>query len=137
MKSVPLPSGAELKVPVAPFEEALALYQAVLEEFKPLQYTEEAHVANLYKDLFCTSFSSKKILAALAPCMKRCLYNGEKVVSSTWEPTDARQDYMPACIAVASENISPFLKSLYAEFSPLLGSLIADLASRPTTTPQA
>lgn len=119
-----LPSGAVLKITPAPFAEAKALYQACLEELRGLHVDphEELDV-NLFKNLFCVGLASKKIEAALVPCMKRALYNDLKIDEQTFEPIEARQDYVVTCFEIAKENIAPFAKSLYAEFSPLLAKI--------------
>lgn len=118
MKEFTMPSGAKLEIAVAPFVPARALYQAVLDEAKSLKLDMTADVdGNLYKDLFCAALSSKKIEAALEECMKRSLYNGQTITHDTWEPVKARDDYLTACFEVAKENIAPFMKSLYAQYS--------------------
>lgn len=115
-----LPSGATLKITLGSFAESKALYQACLEEMRGLHVDPHEEIdVNLFKNLFCVGLSSKKIEAALVPCMKRCLYNDLKMDDATWEPVEARQDYVMACFEVAKENIAPFAKSLYAELSPL------------------
>ena len=123
-----LPSGAELEITPAPFKEAKALYMAVADELKGLRLNPEAEVdVNFFKDLFCTGLASKKIETALADCMKRVTYNGLKITDDTWEPLDARQDYLTACFEVAKENISPFTKSLSAQFGDVLQKLKGSL----------
>lgn len=126
-----LPSGAILKITLAPFAEAKALYQACLEELRGLKVDPKEEVdVNLFKDLFCVGLASKKIEAALDVCMKRALYKDLKIDDKTFEDIEARQDYIPACFEVAKENISPFVKSLYAEYSPLWAKIqgVKDLA---------
>lgn len=122
--AVTLPTGAQLEITVSPFAPAKALYQAVLEELKGLNLdpTKEIDV-NLFKDFFCTGFASKKIEACLWECMKRATYNGLKVSDDTFEPVEAREDYIQVCFEVAKANIAPFLKSLYAQFGPILAKL--------------
>jgi hypothetical protein len=129
-----LPSGAELLINIAPFADAKALYQALFEELKGVKLDAEMDIGpDLIKDLFCIGFSSKKVESALAACMKRSAYNGLKITDETWEPTEAREDYWQACIEVARANIAPFAKSLLREYSPILGALKYDLASRLKT----
>lgn len=116
-----LPSGATLKITVAPFHDAKALYQACLEELKFLKVDPNDEIdVNLFKDLFCAALSSKKIEVALKECLKRVTYNDLKIDEQTFEPVEARQDYILVCFEVAKENIAPFAKSLYAEFAPIL-----------------
>ncbi len=119
-RKVKLPSGAILEVQPAPFAESKALYQAILEEGKNVKV---ADMESAIKDLFCIGLSSKKIEAAMQPCLARALYDGEKILDQTFEPVDRRQDYLAVCMEVARENIEPFTKSLYAQFKGVLGQL--------------
>lgn len=124
MKEVKLPSGAVLNINVAPFKDSRNLYQAVLEEGKALKLDPGAEIdVNLYKDLACIFLASKKVENALWVCMGRCLYNGMKIVEDTFEPESARDDYLRVMFEVAKENVLPFTKSLYAEYSQVLGAL--------------
>lgn len=119
-----LPSGAKLKITLAPFKDARALYQALLEEAKVLKLDPTAEVdVNLYKDLFCVGLSSKKIEAALWECMKRVTYNDSRITEDIFEPVEARDDYMTVCFEVAKANIMPFTKSLYAQYAHILEKL--------------
>ncbi len=129
VKKIKLQSGAELAITPSPFKEAKDLYQAVLEELKLLKLDPKSEVdVNFVKDLYCAGLSSRKIEEKLAACMKRVTYNGQKIDDNTFEPLEARGDYVDASYEVLKENISPFLKSLYAQFSPILGSLVKSLA---------
>jgi hypothetical protein len=124
-----LQSGAELKVSPAPFAEARALYQAVLEEVRGLKIDAETEIdVNLKKDLFCVLLASKKIELALWECMKRCTYNGQKITPDTFEDVKAREDYFDVCVAVGQENVLPFTKSLYAAFSSTIEKVKSSLA---------
>jgi hypothetical protein len=123
-KSVTLPSGAELRITVSPFPISKALYQAVMEEMKAVRLDPSAEIdANLFKDLLCIATSSKKIEGCLEKCFERSLYNGRKIDTETFEPVEARDDYLAVCWEVAKENILPFTKSLYAQYAPLLEKL--------------
>lgn len=120
-----LPSGAELEVKLAPFEDSRALWSALLEEARSIKADPNTEIdVNLFKDMFCTAFSSKKIEACLWKCMQRCLYKDQrgdlKVDKDTFEPEEARQDYMTACFEVAKANCSPFLKTLAQSYSQIL-----------------
>lgn len=123
-KDFDLPSGSKLKVTPGSFEEGKELLRVVMEEAKGLHLQMDREVDfNLLKDIFCVGFSSKKIDAALAPCLKRCLYDGTKIDKDTFEPIDKRQDYLEVLFNVAQENIAPFTKSLYAKFAATLEKL--------------
>ena len=119
-----LPSGAELEVTMSPFKIAKALYMAVADEMKALKLDPKAEVdVNFWKDLMCTGVASKRIEEALAECMKRCTYKGLKITDDTWEPVEARGDYLQACFEVAKENILPFTKDLFAKYGGILQKL--------------
>ena len=124
MKTIALPSGIELKVTLAPFTEARALYQAMLSELKDIDLDPKAEIdVNLYKNLFCAALESKKIEDALWACMKRCLYNGSKVTEAVFEPEEARGDYLDVCMEVARLNVLPFGKSLFTRYKEIFDQL--------------
>lgn len=128
MKEVKLPSGAILKMGVNPFEVSRTLYQAVLDEMKSLPFHSQEEIGNLYKNMLCAGFASKKIEAALWECFKKCQYcdgRGElKIDKDTFEPLEARFDYIDVCMEVAKENIGPFGKGLYAQYQILLEMML-------------
>lgn len=117
LREIELPSGAVLKVSPAPFAVARSLYQAVLKEMRGIQFSTDSETSAFIKDLFCSTFSSKEIEKILDECMKRCLYNDSKIDADTFEAMENREDYVKVSAAVAMENILPFMKSLFAEFS--------------------
>lgn len=132
MKEIKLPSGATLKVAPAPFAPAKALYQALLKEAKGITISTKREVSELYKDLFCTAFSSPEIEKWLWECMKYCTYDSGKgdlkIGEDTFEPTESRDDFMSVCMEVAKENVLPFAKSLYAEYQRILAMMPSDPA---------
>jgi len=121
---VKLPSGSKLKIQPADFETARALFKAVLSEATKTQVSWKGGVdVNQFKDLFCIGFSSDLIEDRLGACMSTVLYNNGKgdlkIDKDTFQDPKAREDYLPVCWEVAKANISPFLKSLYAEFGKI------------------
>lgn len=141
MKEIALPSGAVLKIMPAPFVEARALYQALMEEIRNIKVDPTADIdVNLYKDLFCVCLSSKRVEACLWQCMKRVTYNANgvgdlKITQDTFEPVENRDDYLKVCFEVGEENIRPFMKSLFAEYRRILTMVQSALALRLQTTP--
>ena len=127
MKEIKLPSGAVLKIQLAPFSDAKALYQAVLEEIKLIEISSKEDLTSVFKNLACVGFSSKKIEQCLEVCFKKCLYNSGKgdlkIDKDTFEPIENRGDYLFVCVEVAKENILPFMKSLYAQYLQFLAIL--------------
>lgn len=132
MREHKLPSGAILKVSPAPFKEAKALYQAILKEGRGIEVSSKTELAALYKEIFCAGFSSVEVERCLEACFKRCQYcdsRGElKIDESTFEPVNARDDYMTVCMEVAKENVLPFVKSLYAEYQRIIAMTDKDQA---------
>lgn len=123
-----MPSGAVLKIGHTPFGISKALYRAFLLEMKGVPISSKAELNEVFKNMFCFVSTSKEFEKALEDCFKRCTYNNLKVEESSFEPIETREDYVPVCIAVAKENITPFTKSLFAEFEKLLALLPKDPA---------
>lgn len=121
MTEVVLPSGAKLKITPSSFAVAKELFQAVTEELKELNISATTEIdINLFKDLFCTGLSSKKIEKCLWECIKKATYNDLKITEDTFEPVEAREDYIQVMFEVAKENIAPFMKSLFASYADIL-----------------
>lgn len=131
MKEVQLPSGAILKIQLAPFADARNLYQAILAELKAVGIEAEVEIANTLKDIFFISFSSKLIDSLVWVCFKKCLYNDFKIDNDTFEPEEARDDYIKALSEVARENVMPFFKSLFAEYK--IASSIVRSTPKPSS----
>lgn len=124
MREVKLPSGAVLQITLPPFADSKELYQTVVGEFQRLGVSSEDEMdVNLWKNVFCTFVSSKKVEVALQPCLARATYNGLKIDVDTFEPVEARGDYLFVCYEVAMESVHPFAKSLYAKFETILKKL--------------
>ena len=124
IEPIKLPSGAELKINLAPFIDSKNLYQAVLEELKHLKIDAKTDIdVNLFKDIFCYGFSSVKVEKALEQCMKRCLLNGLKIDKDTFEPEELREDYLTCCLEVAKVNVMPFFKPLLAQYSQVIAMI--------------
>lgn len=116
-----LPSGAKLEITLAPFGVAHALHKAVLRELKALKVSDNDVIdVNLWKDLLCTLLSSDKVEECMWECLKRVLYDGQKVTRDTFESEQARGDFLTVCFEVGKANLLPFVKSLYAEYGHLL-----------------
>ncbi len=122
-------SGKELTTHPADFEVAKALYMTLMEEARGLKIDGKDDInANLLKDVLCTALSSKKVEAAVWKCMEKCLYEGSKITKETFEPVEARADYLEILLEVALENVTPFTKTLTQKFSALWEKLQSSLA---------
>lgn len=116
-----MPSGASLRITLSPFSVSKALYQAVLKELKAVKMDTTMEVGSLFKEVFCSAFSSHEIEKCLFECFKRCTYSINsgphlKIDDTTFEAEESRQDYMSVCMEVAKENLLPFLKGLLSEY---------------------
>ncbi len=123
MKEITLGSKNVLKIGVIPFDDAKGLYQLLLKELKNVKFASKDEMANVMKDVFCAGFSSKEVELALWNIFKRCQYcdkRGElRIDKDTFEPLEAREDYIEVCTATITEVVSPFSKGLYAAFQTL------------------
>lgn len=129
-----LPSGAKLEVQLAPFADSKALYQAFAMEATKLKVDATVELdVNLFKDIAAVALSSREIEKAMWVCMKRCLYKGAPITPETFEPVEAREDYLPACMEVAQENVAPFMKSLISQWKAQAGGIQSYLASLSVT----
>lgn len=136
MKEVTLPSGRKIEITPAPFNDSKKLYQAFGGELLRVEIDGGKELSNLIKNILCLGISSAAVEAALAPCLKRCTYNGVKILlPDTFEPVEAREDYLDICVEVAKENVSPFTKSLFAQFKGLMVG-VASLLPSPSSTTQ-
>lgn len=121
MQEYKLPSGAKLRITLAPFKEGKELYQAILKEFKSLKVSEKDQIdVNMFKDIFCTLLSSNEIESAILKCAERCLYDNSKINDETFEDENARQDYIETLYLIAEANIRPFVKALFAKYYPMV-----------------
>lgn len=118
-KELTLPSGAVLKITLAPFADGKDLQVALLQELSGISIDMTADVRAFYKDLFCVSFSSPKVEKALNKCLERATYNSKRIDAQTFEPIEAREDYMVVLWEVALHNILPFMKNLSLVLGPM------------------
>lgn len=116
MKTVTLQSGKELAITPAPFADAKSLYQALLADLNAVKIDSKMDTSEFMKQLMCIGFSSPRIEACLWPCLARCTYQGLKIVPETFEPVEARADYLNICLEVTRENVDPFWQALFAAF---------------------
>ena len=122
MKKIILSSGSTLEITIGSFVESRDLFQALMSESLPIKFNDDQDInINMFKDILFTALSSKKVESALWVCLKRVLYNKEKVTESIFDNNeDARADYLEICFYVTKENVFPFTKNLYAKYYPML-----------------
>lgn len=116
-------SGTAVIINPAPFEDALALNNAVGNpvlglnvDIKPDFDLDSA--ANFH---YMTVVASQAAVQALVmKCLVRCTYNGQKITQATFEAEGAREDYFEIAVACVRENLAPFVASLFSQFSVLV-----------------
>lgn len=122
-----LQSGAQLEITQVPFGDAHVLFKAVSRQLKEVRLDLEADVMNTVKDAFLVLAASDEVEGALWKCMARATYNGLKVTRDTFEPEEARGDFLPVAKEVLAFSIAPFFgslaSSLTASFQASIGFL--------------
>lgn len=118
-----LESGAEVKIVPADIEDSWELLQTFAREGLSIQVLAGDEQANVLKNLFCSTLSSKALHQALLKCALRCTYNGLKIEPGVFQEVKAREDYLEVLYLVAEANLKPFTKSLYARFKGILEQL--------------
>ncbi|MCL2519584.1 MAG: hypothetical protein FWE37_01075 [Spirochaetaceae bacterium] len=123
-----LPSGAELQFAGPPFNEAVALLEAVLKEGQNFNLTLEslktlaklniddiltADSFNQFKTMIIALLTSPQVLKALKSCGARALYNNSRLNNfECLEEEDKRQDYFFILFNLAGQSLAPFFKGL-------------------------
>lgn len=125
-ETLTLESGAKLDLGMAPFATGMKLFKTVANELKLVNFElglEDMNLRrladkdiNTFKNAILQLAGSDALEAALFACMERCLYNGVKIDRKTFEPEDARADYLPVAWEVMKYNLAPFFKNLSLSF---------------------
>ena len=121
MRKVALPSGKELTVDAVTFADAKELFQAVgffqasLKEMNGLDIPEKKITKEVFKHILTASLCFPMVDKCVWKCFEKCLYDDVRITPDTFEPVEARGDYLTCCLEVALENTLPFLPSLESE----------------------
>lgn len=127
-----LKSGRVLLLQLSSFAVSARLRKVVAAELKHVSIGEVTKVAagltpeellakgdlplDTLKSLVCQFLASDAVEDALWECMKVCQYGPqgqtEKITPESFEPEDAREDYLPVAWEVMVLNLAPFFKSL-------------------------
>lgn len=124
-KEITLPSGRILVFQMAPFADGMKLFKIVANELKQVDASIDmtnlkslmaqevkGDTLNIIKNLVCQLMGSDALERALAVCMARCTYDGMSIDKDTFEPEEARGDYLPCAWEVIKNNLAPFFKGL-------------------------
>lgn len=104
-----VPSGAEVVINCAPFQDALVLKHAIERE------AAIALTGGMISTILIVD-SSPAVNDALWPCLARCTYQGQKIQKSTFDAKESRADYYPVIRKCIEENLGPLGESLYSQF---------------------
>lgn len=116
-------SGAAVVINSAPFEDALALNNLVAPYLTVIQTFADGN-ANIRMDdlskIMVEAATNVQIQRQVMQCLKRCTYKGQAISAATFEDSQARADYYEVVAGCIKENVTPFVESLFSQFSALL-----------------
>lgn len=123
-------SGCSITINEAPFEDSINLKNSIMKELSNSGFNldvESLKGIDFNSDIDSKVFS-KIINAVLAidsssvvfenifKCLERCKYNSEKITKTTFEDTQARENYYEIIAACIKVNLLPFFKGLVLMF---------------------
>jgi len=120
-----LPSGAVLDVTPLDFEPAFEVSQTITRliglldvDLKSLDTEKWGSVADIELDAikrpFSQILSNRELVKDANKCLAKCTYNGIRVSEKTWQPAEARKDYLYACFYALKENVFPFFEGVFS-----------------------
>ncbi len=144
MDPIQLKSGAVLTVTIASFSAGNKLMKTVARELSGVDFNLELKNLdelsekdiNVLKNVVFRIIQSDSIEQALLECMKKCLYNEQRITLETFDAEEARQDYLPVAWEVMKANLRPFFSGL--DLSSLTSAKSPSSAPKPkspSTTP--
>lgn len=115
---IQLKSGAMLELKMAPFSKGTKLFKVIAAELKGVEI-ELGDIGNLgsrdinsLKNVVFQLIGSDALESAFFDVAQHSLHNGQKIIRATFEPEDARGDYLSTAWEVIKFNIAPFLSGL-------------------------
>ena len=124
-----LPSGAKLVIGLAPFEDAIALHDGVLEALKGMPLPGSIKdwkdmETGPVKDALITAATSKAVRAAIFACARYCTYDGQKLDQGLFDDPKraaaARQDYYTLAWEIGVANCRDFFVQTFSWLKTLL-----------------
>lgn len=125
MSTFTAPSGAEVVINIASWEEANRLKKAIERVIGTSQTLHPLQLIALVD-------SSDDVEKAVWPCLSRCLRDGQKVVPMTFDNAESRKDYLSIVEACVKENLGPLVESLRLRLSEM-GIAIPQASANPPT----
>lgn len=119
-EEVTLKSGRKLQLQIATFTVSMRLFKTIANELKVVDIKidglsmEKIKTTDVMvlKNAVLQLLGSDTLETAIRECMKCCLYDNQKIGPATFEPQDARRDYLECAWEVIKFNLSPFFGSL-------------------------
>jgi hypothetical protein len=120
MERIDLPSGAVLEVDLLSYEKGWKVMQKLSKAFESLDIDlkgvdfkklSEQDVLR-FKNPICHLLADDKILEATKECFTKCLYNNQRIDSSTFDSKEARKDFVFAAFHALRCNLEPFFEGL-------------------------
>jgi hypothetical protein len=117
---ITLPSGATLEIQIASFAVGNNLFKTLCREFKnsgvlgggiTLENITNKDISILAGPVLQAA-GSDEVERCLWDCFKTCLYNNKRITRETFEPEEARGDYLKAAWEVLKTNVAPFFNGI-------------------------
>ena len=112
------PSGAKVTIGAASWGDVTTLRRAMTQHLSE-GLTKDTNVMQLALKVE----SSEDVYNAVFACLSRCTYNDQKITPATFEPENAREDYMDIVCACIDKNLEPFKKKHPSQLLTFLGVL--------------
>lgn len=131
MQKYILKSGKIVEITLAPIEQALALYRAIVYECKgaglDLTIKEDTTVQDLLDrnmEAKLNVIGSALVLDAVKDCCAKVLYDKQRFSMDLFEDEKNKQDFFPLMKLVAIENIQPFFPEARIVFEAFLSQIL-------------
>lgn len=131
MQKYILKSGKLVELNLAPIEQALALYRAVIYECKgaglDLTIKEDTTVAELLDrnmEAKLNIMGSELVMEAVKDCCAKVLYDKQRFDMGLFEEEKNKGDFFPLLILVAIENLRPFFPEAHIIFTAILSQYL-------------
>lgn len=119
-EKITLKSGSTLELQMADFDDAMRLFQTIANELK----TVDVHLDGLtieqikgtdingIKNAILQLLGSTAMIREIRSCAARSLYNGNRITKDSFNPPEARQDFLPVAWEVIKFTLAPFFAGL-------------------------
>lgn len=113
-------NNASVKINIASFQEAMALKNAIQKAFieSGVKIKAEDNLEDILY-LIMSLDSNEQVNKEIFNCLKRCLYNNQKIIADIFEDEKVREDYYEIVYACLEVNLKPFIKALFSKLKDL------------------